>query len=861
MRVFLIYIYIVIFSFLPSCFIQAQESGERIHVYGNITDASNKEALPYASIRIKDSSKGCSSDINGHFSFHSTTPHDTIIISSVGYKEELIILSSRTKYPINISLKPIEYELKEVTIKPKKEKYSKKGNPAVLLARTLIDRRNDNTLKERPYYSRNRHEKLSLALNNFKSNDGKHFGKRFGFLEEYIDTSLITGDPILYISSRELIATDYHQNTPARERQHIKARKRNGIDDIFSVSEIDALYEEIFKDVDISQDNISIFRNNFMSPLSKLGPTFYRYYIMDTVDIEGEKCINLAFAPFNAEDFGFIGHLYITADSTFFIKSVEMNVPKDINMNFVEHMNIKQNFSRTEDGTHILDNESIICELKVVNAVNGFYAHRAVTYNKYNFEIDEEGKNILANQAEVIEDENSMTMSEEFWATNRLTEVRAKERSVGSMMEKLRANPLYYWTEKCVSFLFTGWIPLRKHNPPVFYGPVNTSFSYNGLEGLRLRTGMMTSAYLNPHLFGRFYIAYGVKDNKLKYMGEFEYSFKKKKEHPNEFPIHSLRMNYVHDIYQYGQNYLYTNKDNFVLSLKSGADNKIGYIRKAEFTYTHELRNHFSYYATLRHKTYLPSRFIKFEQTSTIDGETATTFANDIKQAEVEIGVRFAPKEKFIQKKWDRISVTPEKPVFTLSHKIGIKGILGSEFYFHHTEASFKKRFWFASFGYTDCVINAGKIWNKVPFTQLIIPNTNLSYTIQKESYYLMNAMEFLNDQYASWDLTYHMNGLIFNRIPFVKKLKWREVISFRGVFGHLSEKNRPDPLNTGVLYKFPYENDNYNTLGTMPYMEAAIGIENIFKVLRVDYVRRLTYTNQPNINKWGIRIQFHVQF
>ena len=205
--------------------------------------------------------------------------------------------------------------------------------------------------------------------------------------------------------------------------------------------------------------------------------------------------------------------------------------------------------------------------------------------------------------------------------------------------------------------------------------------------------------------------------------------------------------------------------------------------------------------------------------------------------------------------------MTPEKPVFTLSHKIGIKGILGSEFYFHHTEASFKKRFWFASFGYTDCVINAGKIWNKVPFTQLIIPNANLSYTIQKESYYLMNAMEFLNDQYASWDLTYHMNGLIFNRIPFVKKLKWREVISFRGVFGHLSEKNRPDPLNTGVLYKFPYENDNYNTLGTMPYMEAAIGIENIFKVLRVDYVRRLTYTNQPNINKWGIRIQFHVQF
>lgn len=861
MRVLLIYIYIAILSFIPSCFITAQEVSERIHIYGNITDASTKEALPYASVRIKNSSKGCSSDINGHFSFHSNTQHDTLIISSVGYKEELIILSSQTTTPINIALRPTEYALKEVTIKPKKEKYSRKGNPAVLLARTLIDRRNDNAPERKPFYSRNRHEKLSLALNNLNSKDDKHFGKTFGFLEEYIDTSEITGEPILYVSSREIIASDYHQNTPKRSKQHIKARRRNGVDDMFSASEIDALYEEIFKDVNIFQDDISIFRNKFVSPLSKLGPTFYRYYIMDTVEIRGEKCINLSFAPFNAESFGFTGHLYITADSTFFVKSVQLNIPKEINMNFVEYMNIRQEFSRTEDGTRILDNESLMCDLKITNIMNGFYAHREVTYNKYNFEKSEEDEKILSNPASIIEDNNSMNMSEEFWATNRLTEVREKERAVGKMMEKLRANPLYYWTEKCISFLFTGWIPLREKNPPLFYGPVNTSFSYNGLEGLRLRTGMMSSAYLNPHLFGRYYIAYGVRDKKLKYMGELEYSFKKKKEHPNEFPIHSLRASYVHDIYQYGQNYLYTNKDNFVLSLKSGDDNKIGYIRKAEFTYTHELHNHFSYYATLRHKTDISSPLIQFERTATIDGTTTSTFVKELKQSEIEIGIRYAPKEKFMQSKWDRISVTPEKPVFTLSHKVGFKGVLGSEFYYHHTEASFRKRFWFSAFGYTDCIIKAGKIWNQVPYPLLIIPNANLSYTIQKESYYLMNAMEFFNDQYASWDLTYHMNGLLFNRIPGVKKLNWREVLSFRGMFGHLSAKNRPNPLNTGVLYKFPYENDEYHYLGTTPYIEAAVGIENIFKVLRVDYVRRLTYTNLPNINKWGIRIQFHVEF
>ena len=223
--------------------------------------------------------------------------------------------------------------------------------------------------------------------------------------------------------------------------------------------------------------------------------------------------------------------------------------------------------------------------------------------------------------------------------------------------------------------------------------------------------------------------------------------------------------------------------------------------------------------------------------------------------------MRYAPKEKFIQSKWNRHSILPEHPVFTLKHRIGVKGVLGSDLNYQHTEASFQKRFWFSAFGYTDCILKAGKVWNKVPFPLLIIPNANLSYTIQKESYALMNAMEFFNDEYASWDLTYYMNGLIFNRLPLIRKLNWREVITFKGMFGNLSDKNRPDPLNTGTLFKFPYENDEYHYLNSTPYMELAVGIENIFKVLRVDYVRRLTYTDLPGIDKWGIRIQFHIQF
>lgn len=856
------YIYALLFGFciLLSVPATAQENSKK-RIYGKITDKATNEEIPYAAVRIRKTSNGSSSDNNGYFSFYTAQLRDTLIISNLGYKDVKIPLSAKTKFPLNVKMVAENYELDEITIKPKREKYRKKNNPAVALVRNVIKRRDDNAPEGKPFYSRNRHEKLSIALNNFSSAKESHFGKKFAFLDQYIDTSLVSGKPILYISAREMIGSDYHSSKPARKRQYIKARKRNGIDDFVSAETLEAIYEETFKDIDIFQDNVSLFGNKFVSPLSKLGPTFYRYYIMDTIDIEGEKCYDLAFAPFNAESFGFTGHLYVTADSTYFTKLVQMNVPHDINMNFIEYMNIKQHFDRLPDGTRILNNESLVAEFKVIDAVNGFYAHRQVEYRDYSFVKDSLANVVLNFPGSVMEHDNSTRRAQEYWTENRIAEVSPKEQSVDQMMRELRNNPVYYWMEKGLTFLFTGWIPIREHEPPVFYGPVNTTISHNELEGYRLRTGAMTSAYLNPHLFGQFYAAYGIEDKKFKYMGEVEYSFKKKKEHPNEFPIHSVKMRYENDIFQYGQNYLHTNKDNIFLSLKRKKDDKIGYIKKAEFTYTREFYNHFSYNVTLRNRKDIASHLVPFEQTITTDAGTQRNFVKELTQSEVELKLRWAPKEKFTQTKWNRYRVQPEHPVFTLTHTAGLKGVLGSDYNYQHTEFSFEKRFWFSAFGYTDCIIKAGKVWNEVPFPLLIMPNANLSYTIQKESYDLMNAMEFFNDEYFSWDLTYYMNGLIFNRLPLIRKLNWREVITCRGMYGRLSDKNRPDPLNTGNLYKFPYENDEYHYLAGKPYVEVAVGIENIFRVLRVDYVRRITYTDLPGIDKNGIRIQFHIQF
>ena len=823
-------------------------------VYGSVYDAITQEAMPYVSVYLQNTTDGCQTDKDGHFSFLSEQTKAILVVSSVGYEERHIPIGTQTKYPLRILLTPTTYELSEVEVKPERERYRRKENPAVNLVQSIIKRRENLRLDNLDYYNRDRHELLTIALNNFDQNKlQQELLEHVGILQNYIDTSLVSGKPILNISSRELIGSDHYRKSPKSHRKYITARRRAGVDDFISEQEIDGVLEEVFKDVDIYQNDIDLLRNRFVSPLSTIGPSIYKYYIMDTLEVEGIPCIDLAFVPFNTESHGFTGHMYLTADSTHFIKWIQMTTPHNINLNFIRTLNVTQTFTPATDGTPLLNREILTAEMEITSQINGVYVKREVNYR--NYLLDEPTRLDLFYQPEnTIEEAGARERSDSYWEANRIGHVSEKERSVAHMMTQLRQYPIFYWTEKIITYLFTGYVPNKKVEPEFFYGPLNTSISNNALEGLRLRVGGMTSAYLNPHLMGRFFVAYGFRDQRLKYMGELEYSFKKKKEHINEFPIHSLRLHYENDVFQYGQTYLYTNKDNIFLNLKRMEDNQIGYLRKAEFSYNREHYNHLSYALTLRNKVYESSNLMKFK---TREGKELL----ELPQTELELSLRYAPGEKFAQKKWDRNPLRPEYPVFTLSHSVALKDILGSQFTCHHTEASVRKRFWLSSFGYIDAVAKGGRVWNDVPYPLLIIPNANLSYTLQKESFALMNPMEFVADTYASWETIYYMNGVIFNRIPIIKKLGWREVIDFKGFYGNLRPDNNPALTDKNGLFLFPMDPEYKNPLTNMPYMELSFGIENIFKVLEVDYVRRLTYNNLPNISKHGVRIRVHVQF
>lgn len=840
-------------SLLIACF----ANGQNTIINGIITDSITGESLPYVSVILKGTTIGTATNEDGKFTISTPSKAHILVVSYLGFEEkELNIIPGKTNN-LKIKLSPSSIALSEVVVKPKKEKYSKKENPAVAFVKKVIAARESNSPRNHDYFQYDQYEKMTFAMNDFKPKAKKENGKtgKFDFLAEFVDT-LDVGKTILPVSEKERIETVYFRKDPKSEKRMIKGAKSSGVDEIFSRDGIQQFLNEVFREVNIFQNDIPLFLQRFVSPLSTIGPNYYKYYLLDTLEMNGQKCVDLGFVPFNSETFGFTGHLFVTLDSTYFVQKAILNVPKNINLNFVSGMSIEQTFERTDDGTRMITKDDIHVDFKLSEKSKGMYARRLNIYSNQTFQ-EPENMDIFKESAPVITLKEAYNQSDDFWTNNRPEEVaHTKQNTVEKLMARLRAVPIFYITEKVVSILVSGYIPT--HEDPLKskfeFGPMNTTISGNSIEGARFRVGGTTTPAFSKKLFLDGYLAYGTKDEKLKYDGLIEYSFNDKKEYRKEFPVHSVRLEYSYDINQLGQQYMYTSKDNIFLAWKRQKDTRATYLRNAEATYYREHYNGLGYGVVLRNRIEYATEYAVFDR---IGAEGLITPTKSYTMTELEFKLRYAPNEKFYQTRNFRYPITFDAPVFTLSHITAKKDVLGSSYNYNRTDMGIQKRFWFSAFGYIDIIAKAGKVWDKVPYPMLILPNANLSYTVQPESYTCMNAMEFISDEYASWDLTYYMNGNLLNRLPLIKKLKWREVFAFRGMFGHLSDKNNPYYGGEG-LYLFP---EGSYTLGKTPYMEASVGVENIFKFLRLDYVWRLSYRDHPDIQRRGVRFMMKISF
>ena len=829
---------------------------------GIVKDSITGEPLPFVSVYFDGSTIGAMTDDNGTFTLQNNQGYTKLAAASLGYDTKFIDLKPGKKNDnLELLLKPTAFEISEVVVKPKREKYTRKDNPAVELIKKVIAHKNDNRIEAKPEYQTEVYEKLSLSLDNFNPNlDKNKFLKKFKFIKNYLDTSEFNGKPILTVSVRENLSDFYYRKSPKAEKTIVRAKRMQGIDKTLDDGGgITSNLEEIFKSINIFDNNIPILLNRFVSPLSStLATTYYHYYIMDTLDVGGDKCVDLAFVPANSESYGFTGRLYITLDGNYAVKKVLLNTPANINLNWVDKLRIEQEFKQMPDSTWVLDQENTFVNFYVVKGTQQLYAHQLRNYDNYNFNVQNADSVFgLLGALHVLPE--APVQPDTFWTHNRPIPLKEKEDALKDLLGQLRKVPAFNAIIKTAEILITGYIPTAndKKVTKFDFGPMNTTFSANHLEGFRMRVGGMTTANLNPYWFASGYLAYGTNDRKIKYNLKLTHSFTKKEYHEGENPVNNLSFIQEYDVYTPGQDFLFTSKDNIFVAWKVGEPvTKMQYIRKSVLQYEKEWLNGLTWKSWIMNQNNEAAgtlQYIKRDESGNL------YHIKDFTTSEIGTQLRFAPGERAYNGRSGKESVfnlSKDAPVFKLSHQLGIKGVLGGDYNYNHTEISAEKRIWLSSFGHIDAQVKAGKVWDKVPFPLLILPNTNQSITIQPEAFHMMNALEFVTDQYVSFNATYYLKGWILNRIPGIKWLRLREVLSFNMIYGGLTDKN--NPTLTPGLFLLP---DGTQPLGSTPYMECSVGLENIFKILRIDYYRRLTYLDHPDIKKGGIRIALRFTF
>lgn len=842
---------------------------QNISVGGVVIDSLTNKPMEYIAVYIEKTSTGCVTNYNGEFFLSDDSGNDILVVDAIGYRKRRIPLKPGRTTGMKIKMQEESIRIESAIVKPKKEKYRKKENPAVELIRNVIANKEKNRIESKEYFKSDLHEKLTLSLEDYTPDFEKK--KKLRFLQEHIDTSEITGKPILTFSIREKICDYYYRKSPKTEKTIQKATRHIGLDEELDRNGgLSATLDQLFTGIDIFDNEISFIANRFVSPISSaLAVSYYKYYIMDTVKVDGIPCIDLAFVPFNSQSFGFTGRLYITTDGNYSVKKVQLNFPSSSNVNWIDKLRIDQEFQKTEEGLWALKKEDSYVNLTLIEGTQGIFAHQTRSFD--NFTTDQEA---LADNPAYGIDGSTLVLpgakiqDKAYWDAHRITSLNSRELAIEKVTKDIQENSnITFWTRALDAFV-SEWVPTAssKEFSKVDIGPILSFLSWDYTEGWRVRLGGMTTANLNDRWFANGYLAYGFKDRKVKGSIELTHSFNSKNYHKNEKPLNNLSFSYTYDLYSpetLGEQH------DIVTSFKSGNAVKYQYIRKIKMNYEKQWLNSLRSNFWIENDVYTPATEFSADGLPAngtlfyrLQGAMPTDFIKNFTATEFGTSLRWAPGEHVFNAVSQRANIDKDTPIFTLTQRIGTAGYNGGEWNFGRTNDSFLynstqleifKRFRLSIAGFLDAKVTAGKIWSQVPYTLLMLPASNQSFAYRRETFHTMNALEFVTDQYVQANITWHMKGLILNRIPLIKRLKLREIICYNIAYGSLSDKNNPQ-LHPGRLFELPEGTMALD--GRRPYMEVGVGLENILQLFRIVYYYRIPTYPHPEgadfLSKWG---------
>ena len=822
-------------------------------ISGIVTDAGNKQTLPFVNIFTANGTPIATSDDQGRYFITTDKQFTQIKVTYEGYKSALLSITPGKVQILNIHLFPEAKQLTQVTIiSGKKTRYRNKDNPAVELIRQVIAHKDQNSPNNYNYVQYKEYDKLQFSLSNVSATfSDRKFFRKYKFLLDNRDSTLVPGKSLLPIYLNEQLSESYYRKDPEKKKRVVLGEKGVNFGSFVDKEGLDQYFKHLYYDVDIYKNNIFLLGDMFLSPIANSAPTFYKFFITDTLVVDNTKVVELSFTPRNTEDLLFEGQIYITLDGNYAVQKAVLGINKNINVNFVNAMHINLDFAQNPDHRYHLSKSNILVDFGFTkNKKGGAIGSRTITFDDY--VVNKAIPDTTFDGPALVENDDAKTRSNQFWTNNRLDTLTKAESKVYHNIDTLQTIPSYRRTTDIISLLLAGY----KSFGPFEVGPANTFYSFNPVEGFRLRLGGRTTPELSKRYYFETYAAYGFKDEKWKGFLSATYSLNDKSIY--KFPQNYIRASFQRDVKIPGEALQFVQEDNFLLSFKRGANDKYLYNDFYRLDYVHEYENHFSYSFGFKNWTQQPAGSLYF--TNYLNGLPNNIYS--LTTTEATASIRYAPHEQFYQGKIYRIDVYTKYPIVSLDYTEGLKNVFGGAYNYQNLHFRWDQHVFLSQFGFADVSFEAGKIFGQVPFPLLTIHRANQTYAYDLYAYNLMNFLEFASDHFESLTIDQHFYGFFFNKIPLFKKLKWREVVSFKGIYGGITDKNNP-ALHPS-LYQFPVDGQGRPityALGKDPYVEGSVGIENIFKFFRVDLVRRFTYLDHPDVAKWGIRTRADFNF
>lgn len=801
---------------------------QQTKVRGTVWDAVNSQPLPFVKVQFQNSKIGTLTDTLGRFFIETYYATDSLVFSAVGYNTYSFKVVKDQEQEITVRMSNRMNEMEEVKIIPPDE------FPSTTLHKRVIANKYINNREKLLSYEYELYNKIQLDVNNIgdKFTD-RDIVKRLDLVMDYLDSN-DHGKSYLPVILSESISRFYFKNNPKKRKEIVSATRITGIDNL----QMNQFLGDMYLDINIYDNTITLFNKSFVSPVSNFARSYYRFYLEDSTFLDNQWCYKLTFVPKRTGDATFEGEMWIH-DTTYAVKQISANISPGTNINYIQDLYFEHHFDQVANEVWMLTKEKMIVDVKITKytAVYGFYGRKLSTRKE--FLINEEHPADFYRAESTVEILDSAKVRDDaYWIAHRHEPLSTQEVGIENMIDSLNEVTFFKALKNLSYFATTGYYPLGK----VEIGNAFSLISFNPVEDFRTALALRTSNNFSRRLELGGKIAYGFGDEKFKYGLNIRYNITPKKRG-------MLTAYYRYDIEQIGQSPTAASiGSTFGTLFRTGPLDKLTMVKKAGINLEKDIKKDLILYGGFEWKEFTAlglANYVKFNPSSNIYDTLSK-----ITSSEFIARIRWTKNEEFISGSFDRTSVGSKYPILSLQGIFGVKGLFGGNYTYQKIEFLMEHSRQIGVLGRIRYGVNAGYVFGTTAYPFLKVHEGNQSYWLLTSTFNKLNFFEFISDKYVGGFVENHWEGLFFDRIPLIKKLQWRLVTTGRITFGAISSRH----ANEMILPSFTKQ------FGNVPYAEVAVGIENIFKVGRVDLVWRVTHID-PGMSPLGIRARWALNF